>query len=200
MANFFSYMKSKITNTDINRFLIKIYFRIKGSDSIETKIQTAINMAYLDFCRTLRGFSKTEKHDVILSQTKLCLKNQILKMIKIRGANQFLFFDEWHKETCDALKKQFFPEKLYYGQTQKWINMAIKYLFILEVDVVRKNWPSFHIPIDNIILNKLKSTDCTTFDTPWSKIDDYEQYLNFQKCVREKFEIPMDAEFKLWLE
>ena len=45
-------------------------------------------------------------------------------------------------------------------QAQKWINMSMKYLYALgdeRVPGISKNYEYFHIPIDNIILNELKS-------------------------------------------
>ena len=37
---------------------------------------------------------------------------------------------------------------------------------------------------------------------PWSKLNDYNEYLKYQDWFRNKYknEIPLDAEFHLWLE
>ena len=37
---------------------------------------------------------------------------------------------------------------------------------------------------------------------PWSKLNDYDEYLEYQKWFRNKYnnEIPLDTEFYLWLE
>src|SRR3989339_9480 len=174
-------MNSKITN--INRFLIRVYFgEIKNDNLLENKIQIAINKAYLDFCRTLHEFSKEKEHDDILVDSKLYLKNKILELTKEQKPNQN-FYDNWHRQTCDNIIK-FFPltkNYFHYGQAQKWINMTLKYLFVLEVSELNNMLAFLHVPIDNIILDKLKNRqmDYPKFETPWSKIDNYDKYINF---------------------
>ena len=82
--------------------------------------------------------------------------------------------------------------------------MTLKYLFVLEVSELNNMLAFLHVPIDNIILDKLKNRqmDYPKFETPWSKIDNYDKYINFQKWLRGQFpnQIPMDTEFKLWME
>ena len=38
-------------------------------------------------------------------------------------------------------------------------------------------------------------------DKPWSKLEDYNEYLKYQIWFRKKYkdDIPLDAEFYLWL-
>lgn len=198
-------MNSRITDNDISKFLTRVYFgEIKEDSLLENTVQLAINRAYLDFCRTLHGFSKVKNHNQILLQSKLCLKDRIFELINNEAKMDHDLYDKWHKETCVTLKNVFYPENFYYGQAQKWINMTQKYLFVLEKRIVENIWSFFHVPIDNIILDKLKNdhADCPEFETPWSKIDNYEKYMMFQRWIRGKFlnEIPMDKEFKLWME
>ena len=207
-------MSSKITNNDINKFLVRVYFgEIKKDNLPKNIILLAINRAYLDFCRTLRDFKLEHHHDEIITKSKEYLKDTIVELLsqQERGEN---FYNEWHKQTCEKLIT-FFPKTknyFYYGQAQKWINMTLKYLFtIMRLGLlseyeysIKQYYLSFHVPIDNIILDKLKNenADCPKFKTPWSKINNYEKYMDFQKWIREKFsnEIPMDKEFKLWMD
>ena len=55
-----------------------------------------------------------------------------------------------------------------------------------------------HIPIDSYMLNITNYQ----MSKPWSKLNDYEEYLQYQEWFRNKYndEIPLDAEFHLWLE
>ena len=91
----------------------------------------------------------------------------------------------------------FYNSKLTIGQAQKWFNMTIKYLSIIEPEMVENFYEYCHIPIDNYIL---KETNYKGFKTAWSRIDNYDDYLEFQKWFRNKYdEIPLDVEFKLWI-
>lgn len=78
-------MNSKITNGDINKFLIKVYFGEIKEPLLKNKIQTAINRAYLDFYRTLRDIKKINCHDEIINNSKQYLLSAII-----------LFIFSWH--------------------------------------------------------------------------------------------------------
>lgn len=89
------------------------------------------------------------------------------------------------------------------GQAQKWINMTHKYLFALgesRVNGISKNYEFFHIPINNIIQEKLEKEGIEKLKERWSRIKQYSNYLDYQKKVREHFagQIPLDVEFKLF--
>ena len=63
-----------------------------------------------------------------------------------------------------------------------------------------------HIPIDSYIIAGLRDKiDCTFGQDPkryiaWNNIDDYGEYIKFQKDFREYCgEAPLDAEFHLWM-
>ena len=55
-----------------------------------------------------------------------------------------------------------------------------------------------HVPIDNYILN----ITGYKLSKPWSKLNDYREYLEYQSWFRNKYpnDIPLDKEFYLWLE
>ena len=84
--------------------------------------------------------------------------------------------------------------------------MTLKYLFVLGDNIVNgisTNYTYYHIPIDNIIQNKfLEKYDIPKLSERWSKIDDYERYLNYQIKVRQTIQnqIPMDVELRLFNE
>ncbi|RKY91041.1 MAG: hypothetical protein DRQ13_11910, partial [Ignavibacteriae bacterium] len=115
-------------------------------------------------------------------------------------------FDNWHFQKCKKLKSEFlkiYKFKITFGQSQKWINMTMKYLFALgekRIKNIETNYEYFHIPIDNIVQNELAKIGIPKFKMAWSKLDSYEEYLDYQKKVRGliKNQIPMDFEFKLF--
>ena len=129
-------------------------------------------------------------------------------------------FDAWHKETCTALKKVYKdagnrttgPLPFSYGNVQKWVNMTLKYLYLLYElyqsyspnclfcvkykNVMKKYAKKFHIPIDSLIIEALWDTDIALPITgekqgayssekvaAWSKWED-KSYDNFQKTLQ----------------
>jgi hypothetical protein len=84
--------------------------------------------------------------------------------------------------------------------------MSLKYLFALgenRINGITNNYNYFHFPVDKIIQDKLKERyNIGKLKTAWSRIQNYEIYLNYQKICRTHFngQIPLDVEFKLFNE
>lgn len=187
---------STLTNKEIQEFWYRAYL-----GTTTNLLEACIDRAYRDFNRTLHGIGKIqskEKYDSI----KQTIRNIAEEIVKLNINNQ-LEFDNWHKQKCNLLKEDFvkhldFP--LTYGQAQKWINMTLKYLYALGENYIKgisRNYEYFHIPIDNIIQEKFSSF-IPKLDIAWSRLDNYEKYITYQKHVRQYFkhQIPMDIEFK----
>ena len=193
-----------LTQDEIQKFWIRVYL---GTTNDKGLIGAAIYRAYRDFNRTMHGIGEKQT-----DETKKFLSDFMLAVVDSLTSKQFvsqLEFDDWHKLKCDELKKVFllYPAfKISYGQAQKWINMTLKYLFALGDNIVNgisTNYIYYHIPIDNIIQNKfLEKYDIPKLSERWSKIDDYERYLNYQIKVRQTIQnqIPMDVELRLFNE
>jgi hypothetical protein len=193
-----------LTQDEIQKFWIRVYL---GTTNDKELIGAAIDRAYRDFNRTMHGIQ--EKQTV---ETKKFLCNFMLSVVENLTSKQFgcqVEFDYWHKVKCDELIETFveFPAfKISYGQAQKWINMTLKYLFALGDNIVNgisTNYIYYHIPIDNIIQDKLlEKYGIPKFSERWSRIDDYERYLNYQIKVRQiiQNQIPMDVELRLFNE
>lgn len=192
--------RSTLTEKDYKDFLLFLYF---GKD--KNYLDNCIDRAYRDFNRTLHGFSKHISREVILNKSKEYLKHEILlikdsKMIRTQEA-----FDIWHKSICYGIINIFNNygyENFYIGQAQKWINMSLKYIFVHDVtrlDGYSNIYEYCHIPIDNIIISKL---EYLKFNTAWSRINDYNIYMDFQKYIRNIAvdEVPLEFEFRLFLE
>jgi len=193
-----------LTQFEIQKFWIRVYL---GTTNDKELIGAAIDRAYRDFNRTMHGIG-----DKQTDETKKFLSDFMLTVVDSLTSKQFesqVEFDDWHKLKCDELKEKFiqYPAfKISFGQAQKWINMTLKYLFALGDNIVNgisTNYIYYHIPVDNIIQDKLlKKYDIPKFSERWSRIDDYERYLNYQIKVRQTIQnqIPMDVEFRLFNE
>lgn len=183
--------KTILSEKDYNTFYKSIVFGI-----IDEPIKASINAAYRDVCRTITGFSKHKNHDEILNNATLVLENEIRKLVEKEMSNQSEF-DKWHKKCCNKLIEAFENQKFYYGQAQKWINMSLKNLSMIEHNLVEKNYEFFHIPIDNYIMDITNEK----ISVAWSRIIDYKEYIEYQINFRNRYKgIPLDNEFKLWLE
>lgn len=110
-------------------------------------------------------------------------------------------FDTWHREVCESLvetyqeikdenNKNFFT----YGNAQKWLNMTLKYLWLLNRLPNDMDEKALHAPIDSYILQKLKKLEIEgvtgsgeTFyykKKCWSNIDKYNEYMELQEKIR----------------
>jgi len=192
---------SNLTSIEIQKFWIRVYL----GTSKESKIKIAIiDRAYRDFNRTLSGIEQTKLSSQILKEKMLSIIEHV-ENHRFESQNEF---DQWHKKICDELKSLFWEYAKYpvkYGQTQKWINMSLKYAFATYYEKdngITQNYKYFHIPIDNIIQEKFEEVRIERIKGAWSKLDDYQEYINYQIKVRETYpnQIPMDVEFNIFNE
>lgn len=139
-------------------------------------------------------------------------------------------FDDWHKEKCEEIKEKMngnyetvnnsdekiLEESFTIGQAQKWVNMTLKYLWLL--DALPKNIceKDLHIPIDSYIIeiaydNKNKFENALGLEEKpeesWSKLSKYEDYFKIQKAIRKAIKtnatnktIPIKWESLAWIE
>lgn len=191
--------ESILTENDYRDFLMILYFG-RGNDYVDN----CINKAYGDFQRTLHGIRSidTNSKSIILSNAKEYLK---VELDKLKNSNSQEEFDLRHREISNGLKVIFEKGgygKFYIGQSQKWINMSLKYIYLhpqSKIDGYYNVYEYCHIPIDNIILEKLNSYK---FKECWSRIDNYSIYMDFQNYIRDKYSgnIPLDYEFNLFMQ
>ena len=203
--------------------------------------------AYQDLKRTLR-FNKTESkvknsEKNIVKAEHLGFCNEICKIIcqqvpLLLNCSNMKEFDEKHRQICELIKakandsdkliiikngKEYLTlertnEKLYYGQSQKWLNMTLKYMWLLGLwkNEFDKIVPFMHIPVDSFIIEsvwkdtniKLPSlTDRAKKEysddkvVPWSKWT-FEEYIGFQdslrtNCVKKN---PIEWEISAWID
>lgn len=138
-------------------------------------------------------------------------------------------FDEWHEVKCEEiinfmnnsidksntkiLKKK---EKFTIGQAQKWVNMTLKYLWLLNALPAGVEPEYLHVPIDSYIIeiaydNKNKFGNALGLEKKpnksWSKLPEYEEYFKIQEAIRKaiktnatKETIPIKWESLAWIE
>ena len=180
----------------------------------------AIEKAYRDLQRTMRGFPKSgeskknegKKQDVILrdeikKNARERIRVKIDNMIKCNSTEQTTF-DKLHEDACEALIEEFKKneyEGFTIGQAQKWINMTFKYLNLLDYNGIEKIYEFCHIPIDRYILEYMLEKNIIEKENfkkaiHWSKIKKYQDYFEIQEKFRDncKGKIPLDEEFEIW--
>ena len=183
-------------------------------------MKLAIEKAYRDLQRTMRGFPKSgeskknegKKQDVILrdeikKNARERIRVKIDNMIKCNSTEQTTF-DKLHEDACETLIEEFKKngyEGFTIGQAQKWINMTFKYLNLLDYKKIEKIYEFCHIPIDRYILEYMLEKNIIEKENfkkaiHWSKIKKYQDYFEIQEKFREncKGKIPLDEEFEIW--
>ena len=169
----------------------------KGDFFVDDLITLAMSKAYRDLMRTIRGFANNPDHDDIINNARQTLHASITAMLSVEIKSQEEF-DVLHKTACYDLISSFDGQIFTLGQAQKWINMTFKYLHLLDYPAVQNVYEYCHIPIDSYMLNITNYA----MSKPWSKLNNYGEYLEYQNWFREKYadDIPLDKEFYLWLE
>ena len=113
-------------------------------------------------------------------------------------------YTQWHYSICKLIVDQYEAEgiEFYIGQAQKWVNMTLKYLYVLVPDVVEPFYRFLHIPLDNYIMDIAKKQyGVPVLTTAWSRISDYQVYLDYEQMLMEVIdEVPLDWEFRKWVE
>ena len=169
------------------------------------------------FKKSWNTFSRT----LILNQKK---KNQLPIFKENIKKEVFKHLDEFpltpKKKEIEDWYESFLTKKdeiLTLGQRQKLLNILIKYFVVYEFlneDSKKKFTNSLmflHIPIDKIVLNRFslifENSDVNQGKLngyPWSKLNNYEDYIKFQNLLGNKLsEInlsPLEFEMKfLWV-
>ena len=127
-------MTSVLGESDIKTLLIRLYF-----GPVTNPVRKSVNRAYRDFNRTLRGFAQHPRSSEIRSSAGAHLESALstLNTANVYTQNDF---DIWHKELCTELKQLYAGFPFTVGQAQKWVNMSVKYLFILDRGSVDSHW------------------------------------------------------------
>lgn len=139
-------------------------------------------------------------------------------------------FDKWHEEKCKEITEKMngnyetvnnsdekvLNKSFTIGQAQKWVNMTLKYLWLLDTLPAGVEPEYLHVPIDSYIIeiaydNKNKFDNALGLEKmpeeSWSKLSEYEDYFEIQKEIREAIKtnttnetIPIKWESLAWIE
>lgn len=197
-------MLDKITSVNVDKdildFLKAIYF-----GDISDPLKAASSRAYRDMNRTIRFNGLPDATRLELREKVNCIFVKELSALNSNYIKSQQAYDDWHRQICDEIKILYQESGIAftYGHAQKWLNMTIKYLYVLGIDSFDDVFEYLHIPLDNYVFDIAQDTLGIKRPTAvWSSWDDYEeQYLRYQKDIREKIteETPLRWEFRFWL-
>lgn len=181
-------------DTKILDFLKMLYFGVT-----DNPFEAASRRAYTDMCRTIRFNGKNG--DMLRKAINVLLEERIQEIVSI---NSMEGFTKWHCSVCNRIVEIYEEEgiKFYIGQAQKWVNMTLKYLYVLVPDVIEPFYRFLHIPLDNYIMEIAKKQyGVPSLPCAWSRISDYREYLDYEEMLMEVIgEVPLDWEFAKWVE
>lgn len=206
---------NKETTNELYNKLLKWYFG-------EVSINTCAKRAYQDFKRLLKGISEMSEKDKNLYRNEV---NELITSCVEKLFKNEMSFDIWHTNTCkqilDITEKHNLPIKIEftYGLAQKWLNMTIKYMLIMEKwdNLLEPFKKDLHVPVDNYIMEgassdlgidiidkngelKVYNKDFSKAWSQWNESD----YTRFQSEVRnatraKDYDSSIDWEFDMWI-
>jgi hypothetical protein len=183
-----------VSQRAIEDFLIAIHF---GKKDLLTR---CVGLAYRDLQRTVRGISKYDKGRI---------PDRVRALVgEARRAQTQNEFDAWHQSACEEIIGAFQHigyQRFTVGHAQKWLNMILKYLFVLgdRVPGYEHVFGFCHVPLDQFVIAMAASQGLPKLPGTgaWSTLNDYRVYIDQQRWFRSRFaEPPLVVEFRLWLD
>ena len=205
--------------TDLEKFLVFSYFKITDKDSEEEIILKCAKRAYLDLCRTLRFNNNSEKEHVAFCEH---VSKKIVEEIQnIPLTLEIEDFDYAHSEICGRIiafatnypsknssykllaETEETKKSFNYGQAQKWLNMTLKYMYLLDCrsNFFEKYSSFLHVPVDRYIIKKAEGIIENIPANAWSQWEK-STYIKFQSDLRTalKEKSPIDWEADAWID
>lgn len=187
-----------MNQVSVLEFLKTLYF-----GAYTNPYEAASRRAYLDMNRTLRFgnlevVARKNTRNIIVE----LLETEIISIMKKRRTQ--MEYDNWHQILSTKMIDEYDKQGVHftYGQAQKWINMTLKYLYVLCPDKVENNFPNLHIPLDNYVFSVAQKEFDIKYPTkPWSRWESYDDYMEYQKLIRNNLTdvAPLSWEFVFWL-
>ena len=176
-------------------FLKYAYFNITKGDSMNDILRKCANKAYMDLCRTIRF--KTEDGNIKAEyKTKICdmLVNNydaLTDAVKSTDDKQTVF-DKEHNRICEEIIKTYSEiSEFTYGQAQKWLNMMLKYVLLIEENSALKSY--LHIPVDSYIMQSVGS------DNPKLKYCLKLECIPQKNCTVDKYSESTSKPWSKWI-
>lgn len=236
-------MNNEINNEQILRdFLVYSYFGIvperiyeKGSfkkmsaDGYNTYCtKRAIMVAYRDatnqgaYNALFKDYLADRKEELIEESNAARKKAAEFLLDEIHALNDVSDFEGWHDMVCSGIEERYGEVKhngksfFTYGNAQKWVNMTMKYLWLLGLPDNTVACNKLHIPIDSFIIDAMWSDQnvnlplrpengdrSKTYAKPsdhvlgWSQWDDI-MYGAFRSSLPEKYSLCWEND--AWIE
>ena len=174
----------RITTEDKLEYLKRLYFGADvvseaHDGDVPARFRAASTAAYGDMARTLVGkkarnarWSRTSRHPkfsaVFTPAAREAFRAEVTAKLwravhdPAYESSDRRAFDAWHGALCDAVMDVGVPSgntvrhPLFYGQAQKWVNMTIKYAWVIG-GLVEDPSPWCHFPVDNIMLSSVEA-------------------------------------------
>ncbi len=179
--------KDLLSDDDIKLFLMVCLFgsQYKSELNDEEKIDLVINRAYRDFCRTINK-DKLKQNEYDLKTAKDATKKIITNNIRTIPSNKEAY-DKWFFDLCSAITNIGYS----FGQAQRWVNMTMKYLIVLDYEPIDQAIiECLHAPIDTDIVQKVIDENHWSDYLPWSSYDvlSEKKYRELQEIIHTKAE------------
>lgn len=216
-----------MTENNAINFLLYSYFELTLDDKEPAILDAAMERAYRDASgRVLSIAEELGGNEAYKGEAKEKLRSQITELSKLTTP---VDYEKWLYVTCEILLKAYTSAKdknedtaFYFGHAQKWVNMTMKYLYVIKAIFKKydKDVPSWltldlekqlHIPVDSYIMEAArelkiqfpgKDDKLVTYSSAksWSKwvCGDYEK---FRKELEGKIpeDSPLDWEGPAWI-
>lgn len=147
-----------------------------------SKIRMCAERAYLDWNRTIeyeKKVSEKDKESFINNGCTILIRGisgilEHKELYDVWSETNQTVFNTLHSGICEEIEnfakdqktksdpntyllKQKGEKRFYYGQAQKWLNMTLKYMDLLDLNNVRRIRKLLHVPIDRYILRAAAS-------------------------------------------
>ena len=175
---------------DAINFLLYSYFEITlGKNDVDNVIEAAIRRAYKDASSHVLSIDEKIKSDEDPKKRGIeIIAPQVRKLLA--GELTYCIF---HQETCQILKKKYEfisgkegKREFTYGIAQKWVNMTLKYLWILGV-LDDEYEDKLEVPIDSYMIKQIaKKCKLDMNHIKWSSWDDFDEYSKIQDNLYER--------------
>lgn len=146
----------KLIKGNYKKYIAKDFNRMEETEQKEV-ITQALYAGYLDTCRTIHWKDKTNENgqSIVVEIFKNCIADRIVACMKEEKQKKF---DEMHHMLCKDMITEFSNKiTITYGQAQKIINMAFKYLYCFP-SIDKKYFKNCHMPLDSFTLEWIYRT------------------------------------------
>ena len=177
-------------------------------------VRGALELAYFDTQRTLRGIGKNPNRKEIKQQLFEIVLRWYLDVVEHFEHYSLRDFDGTFMLRCNEIiecGKQG-NHVIHFGQAQKIVNMFFKYMLLVD-ERLNLHLNYFHVPLDSVMLKGIiknfkdnaELVLCAKQCMPWSKMEmplgngcEDNFYMRLQDELRKVYENPIIFEFEVW--